>query len=433
MLTVFVTLSYVLINGGLIPAVIRKKELSSLDLNTVFFTNIAIGIIIYGVLFVSAPFIAEFYEQLILIDMIRLVGIAFLFQAMSVVSQALLRRKMLFKLQLQVALPASVLSGLIAIGLAYAGWGVWALVWQIILAAIFSFLFYWRLKLFRPSWAYSFESLHSLLSFGGFLLIENLFKALFLRMYVIVIAKVFSLTTVGLYFFAERLKEVVVQQIVNAVQEVTFPALSKLQDEDEKLKENYRKVVAMTTYILFPILVGLTVFSIVLFDVLLPEKWQQAAPMLQLMAIAALILPLQSLAQNIWMVKGQSKFLLYIGIYEKLVLLSIFLVALKYGIEGVLIGQILGAFIAYLPFVFFAHTRLGYTFKEQLSDILPNLLLAILLGLAIHWIMSHSSFSSLMDLMLFAPMYIALFVLVSALVRFKSFVILMDIVKSRGR
>ncbi|WP_273150353.1 lipopolysaccharide biosynthesis protein, partial [Methylophaga thiooxydans] len=226
MITVFLAFSDVLIDAGFSQALIRKESVTQRELSTAFYANTAIAVLAYAILFFCAPYIALFFEQAELESLIRVGGIAILFNALAVVQQAILNRELMFKLQLQVTLPAALFSGLIAIFCAFSGFGVWALIAQVTSQSLLTTLLYWRLRLWRPSFEFGYREFKELFSFGGYLLLAQATRVPFKNMYVIVIAKVYASTIAGLYFFAEKIRDLVLNQLVNSVQKVTYPALS---------------------------------------------------------------------------------------------------------------------------------------------------------------------------------------------------------------
>lgn len=380
MMAVFLGFANVLVDAGMSQALIRKKSVSSIELDSAFYINILLGLIIYWALFLSAPLIANFYKQDILHELIRVASLSVVINALSVVQRSILTRDLKFKLQMRVSLPATVLSGIVAIVLAFLGYGVWALVSQVILQALLNSFFYWRLQLWRPNLAFSWSAVRVLFSFSGYLIIANSTNIPFKNMYVIVIAKLFSTSIAGLYFFAEKIRDLMLEQLVSSIQTVTYPTLARLQEEPERLKNGYRQVISVMTFLLFPVLVFLSVFVEALFDLFMPSAWQGAAVYLQLMCIAALLNPLHATNVNILKVKGRSDLVLTLGIFKKFVAILMLLFTFRYGIVGIILGQIASSVIAYLPNSFFSKQLINYSSLEQLSDFIPSLLLSGVIG-----------------------------------------------------
>lgn len=377
MISVFLALGSTLMNSGFNQALIRFKDPTQIDFNTAFYSNILLSIVAYLSLYILAPWIADFYEEPRLIFLIRIVSLTIIVSSFSIVHFVILNRYLNFKAQLKVRVPAATLSGGISITLAVLGMGVWALVSQILLSSVLVLFLIWRQKIWRPSVSFSFFSLNKMYSFGFKLFLANILDILFRNAYIIIIAKTFALSVVGWYVFADKIKELVVSQLVKSIQKVTYPALATMQDDNIKLKVSYRKIIAITSFLLFPSIFFLAVLSEPLFEVFIPEKWWPAVSYLQLMLLGSVMYPLHSINLNILKVKGRSDLFLYLEIVKKIVLLLILVVSYQYGVIGILIGQVLNSLIIYIPNSFFSNRLIGYGVKEQVRDFLPYLLLSI--------------------------------------------------------
>lgn len=371
------SLSTTLINGGMIVALIRKPDLSELDLNTAFTINVIFASLLYFLVFLFTPNIAEFYSLPMLNDIIPVATLVFFFNAFVTVPESILRRKMLFKKQMVIALPASIISGMLAIFLAWLDYGVWALVWQILISSFLIMVFMYAQKIWLPSFSFGIKNMRNLFSFAGYAMLESFLRVMFQRIYLIVIAKLYSVSLVGLYFFANKIQDSMVMRVVASIQNVTFSALSKKQTELENLKLNYRKVVSLTTIMLFSLFTLLLLLTDLLFALVLPEKWAGSVVLLQLMILASFTFSLKALAENVLMAQGKAKLFFYLNVYEKVVIVALILVSYPYGIEAILYGQIVAGLIAYIPFIYFLSNHLNYNFKEQMADILPNLFIVM--------------------------------------------------------
>lgn len=376
MMAVFLALGASLMDSGFRQALIRLKDATQIDFNTGFYANITLGLLAYALLFLSAPWIASFYQEPKLVDLVRVASLAIIINAFQVIQVTILSRDLNFKAQLKANLPAAVISGVLAVALAYLDWGVWALVTQMLVSALLVTLLLWMQNIWRPSLSFSFSSLKKMYNFGYKLFLSGVLDTVFRNMYVIVIAKFFSASIAGLYFFAEKIKELVISQLVSSIQTVTYPALATLQDDNIRLKAGYRKVLAMTTFLLFPVMLFLAALSQPLFEFLLPEKWLPAVIYLQLMTIAGVLYPLHSINLNILQVKGRSDLFLYLEVLKKIMIVLVFWVSFKFGIIGILIGQMVTSILAYIPNSYFSYHLIGYSIKEQLTDFVPALLLS---------------------------------------------------------
>ena len=381
--SVFFAIATALMDSGFSQALIRKKEVSQIDLSTAFYTNLVFGLLAYALLFIVAPFIAIFYNEPRLVLLVRIVGLVVIINAFQMVQAADLSRKLNFKVQFSVTLPAALLSCLVAITLAVMGFGIWSLVAQMLVSSLAVTVLYWTFNSWRPSRIFDMQSFHDMFGFGSKLFLSGLIDTVFTNIYVLVIGKLFSATIVGYYFFANQIQQLAVTQLAGAVQQVTYPALATLQDDNKSLKAFYRRIIQIVTYIIFPCMIGLAVLAEPLFRVMLKEDWLPAVPYLQLLCVVGLLYPLHSINLNILKVKGRSDLFLYLEIIKKIIIVVILLLSIPYGIFGILIGQIISSVLCYLPNCYFSIKLIEYSMGEQLSDFIPTLVIAAFMGLFI--------------------------------------------------
>jgi len=377
MMAVFIALGQSLMDSGFREALIRLENISTVDYSTAFYANIFLGVISYGFLFVAAPYIADFYDESRLIDLIRVASLTVVVMSFQIVQVASLSRKLNFKAQLKASFPASIISGGLAVVLAYCGAGVWALVAQMIVNAVVHTALLWLMEGWRPTRQFGWSSLRGMYNFGYKLFLSGALDTIFQNLYVIVIAKVFSVHLAGLYFFANKIKELLVQQIVQAIQKVTYPALASVQGESKKLKDGYKKIVILMTAILFPVILFVGAIAQPLFELFLPEKWYPAVPYFQLLCCASVLLPLHSVNVNILKVKGRSDLFLYLEIIKKSFNALVLFGTYRYGIEAIILGQIITSVINYIPNSYFSSKLIGYSVREQVADFMPTLLVAV--------------------------------------------------------
>ena len=375
MMAVFLEVATSLMDSGFKQALIRLQKAEQVDFNTAFYANLCLGALSYFLLFLAAPFIADFYNETRLSILIRVAGLSIPINVFQVVQSAVLSRDLNFKAQLQATIPAGIISGMTAVGLAYAGLGVWALIVQMHLSALITTLFLWWMQDWRPALEFSWNSLGKMYNFGYKLFLSGLLDTVFNNLYIIVIAKLFTVSIAGLYFFADKLKTFVLNQLVGSIQNVTYPALSSIQDDDTRLKNGFRKIIQVTTFILFPAMLILAALAEPLFVVMLPGKWLPAVPYLQLLCISGVMYPLHSINLNILKVKGRSDLFLYLEIIKKIMMVVILAISIRYGVFGILIGQIIGSVLAYIPNSYFSAKLINYSVREQVSDFMPSLVL----------------------------------------------------------
>jgi O-antigen/teichoic acid export membrane protein len=377
MITVFINIASSLMESGIKEAVIRKLKADNAYFSTAFYTNLMLAALAYGLLYAAAPYIANFYEDQRLTLLLRVAGMVVLINAFQSIQVAILSRDLNFKLLMKASMPAAILSGLLAVVLAYQGAGVWALVAQTLLNATLVAMVYWWLQPWRPMQGFDLSSLKEMYGFGYKLFLSKLLSHFSKNIYVLVIAKVFSSQVAGLYFFADRIRSLIVDQLVTSIQKVTYPALSTQQEDNPRLKVNYRKVLQTTTFLLFPVLLLFAALAGPLFQALLPVRWHSAVSYLQLMCLVELLYPLHSINLNILKVKGHTDLYLAISIFKKVMLFGILYVSYRYGVIGILIGKFILSLISYIPHAYYSYRVINYTYKEQFLDVLPSLLLSL--------------------------------------------------------
>lgn len=433
MMAVFLALGSSIMQSGFNQALIRMPEITQTDYNTAFFANIGLGLFAYLLLFLSAPYIADFYEEPRLVLLIRVAALSIVINAFQVVQQANLSRALNFKAQVKAVLPASVISGLMAIGLAHLGWSVWALIAQMLLAAVLQTIFLWIVQGWRPTRDFSIPTLKEMYGFGYKLFLSGVLDIIFQNLYVLVVAKLFSVTVAGLYYFANQIKQLMIQLLVSSIQTVTYPALSKLQDNDESLRRGYSRVISVSTFLLFPSMLFLAVMSEPLFAIFLPEKWFTAASYLQLMCITAMLYPLHSINLNILKVKGRSDLFLYLEIIKKSVAVVVILISYRWGVYGLLIGQIVTSVLAYLPNSYYSSKLIGYGVMSQVRDYGGHLLIAGLISITALYVFHSFGISNLVMVFITLPVMGLTYLCAGYFIRKDDFLFLLNIIKPQKR
>lgn len=431
MMAVFISIATSLMDSGFRQALIRIPDATQIDFNTAFYANIVLGIISYSLLFLAAPLIAGFYDEVRLVALIRVAGLLVIINAFQVVQFACLGRALNFKAQFQSALPAAVISAFVAVILAYFGFGVWALVAQMVVSACLVSFLLWAQNIWRPSLEWSINSLKSMYRFGYKLFLSGLLDTCFRNMHVIVIAKLFSSGLAGLYFFADRVRELIIFQMVTAIQNVTYPALSTLQREPVRLKNGYKKVIALSAFTLFPLILFIAALAETIFQVLLPEKWWPATVYFQLMCLAGVLVPIHAINLNILQVMGRSDLFLWLEIIKKLIALITLVITYRYGIIAMLMGQIFSSLLAYLPNSFYSKQLIDYNVYEQLTDFVPYLFLASFVGVLLLWAQTIISCSEVIEIFVLGASAVISYLFCAWVLRLHALELAFDLIRGR--
>lgn len=331
MLAIFMAIAQAFVSSGFGSALIRKSDRTEVDCSTAFYFNVAVAVILYGVLFLSAPAIAAFYKAPLLTDVVRVYSLTLIISSLGIVPRALRSVAVDFKTQAYASVISVIVSGLVGLYLAYSGYGVWALVWQAIISSCVGVAVIWALARWRPLLVYSWKSFRSMFSYGSRLLASGLLHTVYTHASSILIGKFYTPAELGNYDRGNSIASLPSLKLSDVFHSVTFPILSKLQDDDERLKNVYHKYVAMTSLVIFFIMTLLAVVARPLVLLLLTEKWLGAVPFLQVFCFAYMFDSICRLNNNMLFVKGWSGMFLKLEIIKKAIVTPFFLLAIPYG------------------------------------------------------------------------------------------------------
>lgn len=382
MLQVFISIGMVLLDGGMASSLIRTTNVTNKDYSTVFYLNMIFSVFIYLVLYFTSPLIAAFFNQPLLTNIVRVYGIIFILQALVSVQNTKLTKEMNFKLQLYMQLPATITGAVAGIWFANNGYGAWSLVYMNLIRTTIFMAQHWIFTDWKPVFIIDKELLRKHFSFGYKLTIIGIINTIYNNIYDIIIGKMFTPFMLGLYNQANTLSIFPVQLISGAVDKVTYPAFAQIQNENEKLKIVYRKVMQQIVFWISPLMMLLIITATPLFKLVLTDKWLPAVPYFQILCIYAIMYPLQVYNINILNVKGRSDLLLKIELVKKSVGIAGTLTAAYFGIFPLLWFKVIyGLFLFYMN-TFYSGRLIGYSMNEQLKDISPIIGKSILIMFA---------------------------------------------------
>jgi len=380
MITIFIALSQSLVDSGFTQALIRKKDCSQSDYSTVFYFNLIVGIFLYVVLFFSAAGISRFFEEPQLLILIQVIGLVIIINAFSVVQRARLIKDINFKLQARITVFASLCSGIISIIMAFSGYGVWSLVVLTLAGGFFTTILLWIWNKWKPTLVFSKSSFKEMFTFGYKLMISGLMDTAYRNIYLFIIGKYFSATELGYYTRAEQFKNLPSRNISEVIQRVSYPVLSEIQDDVPRLKLAYRKILRSTTLITSVLMMLMIATAKPLVLVLIGEQWLPSVIYLQLLSVVGLFYPLQAINLNILKVFGRSDIFLRLEIIKKSLAVPVIIVGMFFGINWMIGCMIILSLISYFLNSFYSGQNIGYSSLQQLKDIGPSILLALLIG-----------------------------------------------------
>lgn len=400
MITIFIAISQSFIDSGFSQALIRKTDCQQKDYATVFYFNLFVGFLFYIILFFSAGSISRFFNEPILRDLVRVLGLVLIINAFTIIQRTILIKNINFKLQTKITLASSVLSGIIGIILAYKGFGVWSLAIQQILNQLFITIFLWIFNHWLPTLEFSKQSFKEMFSFGSKLLASGLIDTTYQNIYYLIIGKFFSATELGYYTRADQFSKLPSRNITSSTDRVTYPVLSQLQNEPSKLKTGYKKIIKSLMLINFSVMLGMAAIARPMVLTLIGEKWLPSVPYLQLLCVVSMMYPLHSLNLNILKVKGRSDLFLRLEIIKKTLAIPVILIGIFIGIKAMIIGMIFNSFFAYFINSYYSSKLIDYSMSEQIKDILPDFGISISMAIIVFFTQLTISLSPLLKLII---------------------------------
>lgn len=367
MITVFINLGQMLLDSGMTTSLIRTKNPDDLDYSTVFLTNVIISICVYIIIFFSAPFIADFYSQPNLQNILRVYSLSFIVRAFVAVHLAKLTKEMNFKTQMRLQIPSTFIGATIGVGMAYSGWGVWSLVGLNICQATTFAIQCWLFLKWRPSLVFNKRRFKYHFNFGYKMTLSGILDSVYNDSYRIIIGKFYSPTSVGFFNQAETMRLFPVNQLGTVMGKVTYSWFSNIKNDIE-LKAAYKETIRIVFFIVVPMMMVLIVVGEEFFIVLFGEKWLPAVPYFQILSFASIIKPLTSYNLNILKVKGRSDLFLKLEIYKKIIGVIAIVIALPYGIMVLVVTYTIVYHLMNFLNMFYSGRLINYSVLEQIKD-----------------------------------------------------------------
>lgn len=380
---IFTTVFNSIVDSGFSNALIRKNDVTDTDYNTVFFFNLIISVVMFLLLYLSAGAISAYFKIPILIPVTKVMASIVIINAFAIVQRTILVKNIDFKTQTKISLIASTVSGIVGIGMALSGYGVWSLVGQQISRQLMNSVFLWVFTSWHPTRSLSMRSFRELFGFGWKLLVSGLIDTIWKQTYQVVIGKCYSAETLGQYTRAEQFNTIFSSNLTAVVHRVSYPALSKIQDETERLKQAYRKIIKMTMLVSFTCMLGLAAIAKPMVLVLIGDKWLPCVEYLQIICFSGMLYPLHALNLNMLQVKGRSDVYLILEIVKKTIAVVPLLLGIFISIRWMLIGSVFTGFIAYYLNGHFSGREIKYPCREQVYDIMPSFLMAMTMAVIV--------------------------------------------------
>lgn len=381
---VFIAIANVFVQSGLNTALIQKKEADEADFSSVFYLSLFIACLIYIILFFTAPFIAKFYEEPALVPVFRVLSITLFFGAFNSIQNAVIARRMQFKKLFFSSTGAILVSGTVGIYMAYTGFGVWALVGQQISNQLLITLILWFTVKWRPRLLFSVGRVKSLFAFGWKILAASLIDTVYRNLRNLIIGKMYNAQMLGFYNRGEQFPALLITNIDGSIQSVLFPVLASEQDNRSRVKDVMRRAIVTSSFVIFPMMVGLAVTAEPLVKLLLTDKWLPCVPFLQIFCAGYALWPIHTANLQAINALGRSDIFLKLEIIKKIVGLIILGITVFYGVYAIALGTVIGGIISSFINAYPNKQLLDYSYIEQWNDIMPSLLLSLVMGAVVY-------------------------------------------------
>ncbi len=426
--TVFINILGVFIDSGLGNALIQKKDADDTDFSTVFYTNIVFCLILYLILFCAAPYIASFYGDEKLTAMIRVLGITFIISGVKNIQGAYVSRHMLFKRFFFATLGGTIGAAALGVGMAYAGFGAWALIAQSLFNNAVDTIILWLTVKWRPKRAFSCQRLKRLFSYGSKLLASSLLDTVYNNLRSLIIGKVYSATDLASYNKGQNWPSLIVGNVNSSINSVLMPTMSKEQDHPETVKGITRRAIKTSTYIMAPMLMGLTFVGEPLVRMLLTEKWMVSVPYMRIFCIAYMFHPIHTANLSAIKAMGRSDLFLKMEIIKKTVGLTVLAITVPISVMAMGYSLLFTSVTSQIINSWPNKKLLNYGYLEQLKDILPGILLAVVMGCCIYPI-QWLGLPDIVTLCIQVPLGVVIYIAGSVLFKLDSFQYLWGMIK----
>ncbi|MGL4864549.1 MAG: lipopolysaccharide biosynthesis protein [Cetobacterium sp.] len=427
---IFIALANVFVQSGFSIALIQKKNIDEKDLSSVFYISLIIAGILYSVLYYTAPLISSFYKNLELIKILRILSLTLFLGAFNSIQNTIIAKTMEFKKQFLSSLIAAIISGVVGLLLAYKHFGVWALIYQQLSNQLLICIVLFIVVKWRPKLIFSFYRIKELFEFGSKLLISSILDTIYMNITSLVIGKFYTPAMLGFYNRGNQFPQLIVSNFNGSIQAVMFPALSAEQDNRDRLKSIVRRSIVTSSYIIFPLMIGLIVIAEPMVKLLLTDKWLPCVPYLRVFCLSYALWPIHTANLQAINAIGRSDIFLKLEIIKKILGVTILVISLKYGVYAIALGTLISGIFSSIINGYPNKKLLNYSYLEQVKDIIPSLLISMLMGGFVYNIVLLN-FSNLFTIIIQITLGVLFYLLLSYLFRLECFLYILKTLRNR--
>ena len=428
LITVFTVVLNVFVDSGLGSALIQKRDADDLDFSSVFYFNIVICCCLYLLMFIAAPLIASFYKDLTLTPVIRVLSLMLVISGVKNIQQAYVTRTMQFKRFFFATLGGTVGAAIIGIYMAYKGYGVWALVTQQLFNATVDTIILWLTVKWRPKRMFSFQRLKELLSYGWKLLVSALLDTGYNELRQLIIGRLYTSADLAFYNRGKQFPSLIVDNINTSINSVLFPTMSQVQDNKTRLKDMTRRSMKTSTFIMAPLMMGMAFCAEPIVRLLLTDKWIHCIPYMRIFCITFMFYPIHTANLNAIKAMGRSDVFLKLENIKKIMGLTILLTSMWFGVMAMAYSLLLSTFLSTIINSWPNKKLMNYKYKDQMKDIMPSILLAVVMGICVYSI-NFFELSSIITIIIQIPLGAIIYILLSKLFKIEAYSYLIDMIK----
>lgn len=432
LVTVFTAIMQVFVDSGLSTALIQKKNADDLDFSSVFYFNFIVCIILYLIMFLSAPIIASFYGISELNAIVRVISLTIIFSGIKGVQQSYVSRNMLFKRFFCATLCGTIFSAFVGIIMACQGFGVWAIIVQQLSNTAIDTLILWVTVKWRPKLMFSIERLKELLGFGWKILVSSLLDTMYNNLRNLIIGKVYSSADLAYYNEGDKFPKIIVANINISIDSVLLPAMAKEQDRRDRIKKMTRRSIMVSCYIMAPLMMGLAFCAKNVVTLILTEKWMPCVFFLQIFCVTYMFWPVHTANLNAIKAMGRSDLFLKLELWKKAVGLILLLGTMFISVRAMAYSLLISTLVSMLVNSWPNKKLLNYSFSEQMKDIFPSIVLSIIMG-GIVYIVGLIDISIIYRLILQVVCGSFIYIIGSVILKLEPFVYLVNVIKSMMR
>lgn len=386
LITVFITILQVFIDSGLGNALIQKKEADDLDFSSVFYFNLFICLLLYIFMFLTAPLISDFFDIADLVSVIRVMSLILIVSGIKNVQQAYVSRNLLFKKFFFATLIGTIGAAICGIWMAYAGFGIWALVFQNLLNVTVDTIVLWIIVNWRPVFQFSFERLKGLFSYGWKLMVSSLLETGYTQLRQLIIGKKYTADNLAYYNYGDKIPSLIITNINTSINSVLFPSMSAEQDDIHRVKMMTKRVIKVSSFLIFPLLTVLAVTAEPLVRLILTEKWLPCVPFVQIFCITYMLYPIHTTNLNAMRSLGYSNIFLKLEIVKKIIGLIILVISVRFGVLVMAYSFLFESIISLVINAWPNKSLINYGLISQIKDMLPNIVITIIMGICVFFL-----------------------------------------------